>query len=47
MLGFEIFILFRNKILIFIGVASNLYRFFILGIIINEVPLDMMTITIP
>ena len=42
------FILFRNKILAFIGVAPNfIVAFFILGIIgLIEIPLDMMTITI-
>ena len=42
------FILFRNKILAFIGVAPNfIAAFFILGIIgLMNIPLDMMTITI-
>ena len=42
------FILFRNKILAFIGVAPNfIVSFFILGIIgLMNIPLDMMTITI-
>ena len=42
------FILFRNKILAFIGVAPNfIVAFFILGIIgLMNIPLDMMTITI-
>ena len=42
------FVLFRNKILAFFGVAPNfLAAFFILGIIgLMNIPLDMMTITI-
>ena len=42
------FVLFRNKMLAFIGVVPNfIAAFFILGIIgLMEIPLDMMTITI-
>ena len=50
MLGISImfFILFRNRMLSFIGVVPNfIAAFFILGIIgLMEIPLDMMTITI-
>ncbi len=50
MLGISImfFILFRNRLLAFIGVVPNfIAAFFILGIIgLMEIPLDMMTITI-
>ena len=46
--AFMFFILFRNLMLSFIGVAPNfIAAFFILGIIgLMGIPLDMMTITI-